>query len=259
MTMKSILIVPMTLLAALAAGVLVHDRLGTKSHVDDAVPTQTASIASAEPVALAPVSPPPVSAALPLSQEASLVADGAPTRTASIGAAGPATQTSVSLPPFSAAPPGSPETVPPLRMTASQEASLNAWMIRPISGVGSRRLKLAAPIIMSRGCGSYSNPTDRSRGRRSSSIRRPIPRRSRRQRECCRLSRHATLYRYRLNIAPFMSNGRPRLFSSILRLPRADPVMSREWRAPAALPDAPSGTGLPIPHVRRLIAGLRGA
>ena len=129
MTMKSILIVPTTLLAALAAGVLVHDRLGTKSHVDDA-PTQTASIASAEPVALAPVSPPSVSAALPVSQEASLVADGAPTRTASIGAAGPAAQTPASPPPFSAAPPGSPETVPPPRMTASQEASLNAWMIK---------------------------------------------------------------------------------------------------------------------------------
>jgi hypothetical protein len=128
MTMKSTVIVPMTLLAALAAGVLVHDRLGTKSHVDDAVPTQTASMA--EPVALAPASPPPVSAALPLSQEASLVRDAAPTRTASVGTAGPTTQTPVSLPPFSAAPPGSPETVPPPRMTASQEASLNAWMIK---------------------------------------------------------------------------------------------------------------------------------
>jgi colicin import membrane protein len=36
----------------------------------------------------------------------------------------------VSLPPFSAAPPGSPETVPPPRMTASQEASLDAWIIK---------------------------------------------------------------------------------------------------------------------------------
>jgi hypothetical protein len=135
MTMKSILSVPMTLLAALAAGVLVHDRLGTKSHVDHAVPTQTAAIASAEPVTLAPVGPRPVSAAVPLSQDASLVADGAPTRTASIGTAGPATQTPVSLPPFSAALPGSPETVPPRpRMTASQEASLNAWMIKTYLG-----------------------------------------------------------------------------------------------------------------------------
>ena len=40
--------------------------------------------------------------------------------------------------------------------------------------------------------------------RRSSSIRRPIRRRSRRQRACCRLSRHATLYRCRVNIAPFI-------------------------------------------------------
>jgi hypothetical protein len=134
MTMKSAVIVPMTLLAALAAGVLVHDRLGTKSHDDDAVPTQTASIATAESVALAPASPPPVSAALPLSQEASLVRDAAPTRTASIGTAGPATQTPVSLPPFSAAPPGSRETAPPPRMTASQEASLNAWMIKTYLG-----------------------------------------------------------------------------------------------------------------------------
>ena len=47
MTMKSTLIVSMTLLAALAAGVLVHERLGTKSLVDDAVPTQTTSVATA--------------------------------------------------------------------------------------------------------------------------------------------------------------------------------------------------------------------
>ena len=143
MTMKSILIVPTTLLAALAAGVLVHDRLGTKSHDDDAVPTQTASIATAESVALAPASPPPVSAALPLSQEASLVADSAPTRTASIGTAGPAIQTPVNLPPFSAAPPGSPETVPPPRMTASQEASLNAWMIKTYLGCWKPATKLS--------------------------------------------------------------------------------------------------------------------
>jgi hypothetical protein len=47
MTMKSTLIVTMTLLAALAAGILVHDRLRTKSFVQDAAPTRTASIAAA--------------------------------------------------------------------------------------------------------------------------------------------------------------------------------------------------------------------
>ena len=51
MTMKSTLIVPMTLLAVLAAGVLVHDRLRTKSFVQDAAPTRTASIATAKPAA----------------------------------------------------------------------------------------------------------------------------------------------------------------------------------------------------------------
>jgi hypothetical protein len=50
MTLKSTLIVPMTLLAALAAGVLVHDRLRTKSFVQDAAPTRTASIARACPL-----------------------------------------------------------------------------------------------------------------------------------------------------------------------------------------------------------------
>src|SRR5271170_941488 len=94
MTMKSILIVPMTLLAALAAGVLVHDRLRTKSLVRDAAPTRTASIATAEPAAPAPVSPLPVS--------------------------GPA--------------PATPEPEPPPRMTASQEASLDAWMIKTYLG-----------------------------------------------------------------------------------------------------------------------------
>jgi hypothetical protein len=131
MTMKSTLIAPMTLLAALAAGVLVHDGLGIKSHVDDAVPPQTVSVATAEPVAPAPASPPSASAAPPLPQEASLVDDGAPTRTASIGTAGPATLT---LPPFSAAPSGLPEILPSPRMTASQEASLNTWMIKTYLG-----------------------------------------------------------------------------------------------------------------------------
>jgi hypothetical protein len=58
---------------------------------------------------------------------------------------------------------------------------------------------------------------------RSSSIRRPIRRRSRRQRGCCRLSRHAILYRSRPNTAPFMSNGRPRPSYSIRRSTLADP------------------------------------
>jgi hypothetical protein len=134
MTMKSKLIVSMTLLAALAAGVLVHDRLGAKSSLHNAASRQTASIVTAEPAAPAVVSQPPVSAALPPSQEASHADGGAPTRTASIGTAGLATQTPLSLPPFSAAPRGSPETVPTPRMTASQEASLDAWMIKTYLG-----------------------------------------------------------------------------------------------------------------------------
>ena len=69
MTKKSTLIVPMTLLAALAAGVLVHDRLRTKTLVQDAAPTRTASIATAEPAAPALVSPPPVSAPVPATPE----------------------------------------------------------------------------------------------------------------------------------------------------------------------------------------------
>ena len=68
MTMKSTLIVPMTLLAALVAGVVVHDRLGTKSLVDDAVPPQTASAATPEPADPPPVSLPPVSAPVLASQ-----------------------------------------------------------------------------------------------------------------------------------------------------------------------------------------------
>jgi hypothetical protein len=68
-----------------AAGVLVHDRLRTKSFVQDAAPTRTASIATAKPAAPAPVSPPPVSAPVP----------------------------------------ATPEPEPPRRMTALQEASLD--------------------------------------------------------------------------------------------------------------------------------------
>ena len=90
MTMKSTLIVPITLLATLAAGVLVHDHLRTKPSVEDAAPTRTGSIATANPAAPAPVSPPP---------------DSAPA-------------------------PATPEPESPRRMTTTQEASLDAWMIK---------------------------------------------------------------------------------------------------------------------------------
>jgi hypothetical protein len=125
MTMKSTLIVPTTLLAALAAGVLVHDRLRTKSFVQDAAPTRTASIATAEPAAPAPLSPPPVSAPVP-----AFVEDAAPPRIGSIATANPAAPAPLSPPPVSAPVPATPEPEPPRRMTASQEASLDAWMIK---------------------------------------------------------------------------------------------------------------------------------
>jgi len=86
--MKSTLVVPMTLLTAFAAGVLVHDHLGSTSLVQGAAPTRTASIAMAEPAAS--VSPVPVSVQVP----------------------------------------ATPEPEPPRHMSASQEASLDAWMIK---------------------------------------------------------------------------------------------------------------------------------
>jgi len=84
MTMKSTLIVPITLLATLAAGVLVHDRLRTKPSFEDAAPTRTGSIATANPAAPTPASPAAVSAPTP-----ALVEDAAPTRTGSIVTAHP--------------------------------------------------------------------------------------------------------------------------------------------------------------------------
>jgi hypothetical protein len=123
MTMKSTLIVPITLLATLAASVLVHDRLRTKQSFEDAAPTRTGSIATAHPDAPTPVSPAPVSALVP-----ALVEDAAPTRTGSIATAHPDAPAPVSPPPDSAPAPATPE--PPQRMTASQEASLDAWMIK---------------------------------------------------------------------------------------------------------------------------------
>jgi hypothetical protein len=96
MIAKSTLIVPIALLAALAAGVLVHHRVRAKSFVQNAASTRTESIATAKPPAPAPVNPPPVSAPTPVS---------APV-------------------------PAVPEPEPPQRMTASQEASLEAWMIK---------------------------------------------------------------------------------------------------------------------------------
>jgi hypothetical protein len=88
------------------------------------------------------VSPPPVSATAPATpedgpprrmaaaQQENLIQDAAPTRTASIATAEPAAAAPRSLPPV--APPASatPEGEPPRRMTASQEASLEAWMIK---------------------------------------------------------------------------------------------------------------------------------
>jgi hypothetical protein len=119
--MKSPLIVPITLLATLAAGVLVHDRLKTESLVQDAAPTRTASVATAP----APVSPAPVSA-----PEPALVEDAAPTRTGSISTAHLDAPAPVRPPPDSTPAPATPEPEPPRRMTASQEASLDAWMIK---------------------------------------------------------------------------------------------------------------------------------
>ncbi len=124
--MKSTLIVPITLLATLAAGVLVHDRLRTKPPIEDAAPTRTGSIGTANPDAPATVSPPPVSApATPASVE-----DAAPARTASIAAANPDALAPVSPPPVTAPATAMPEPEPPRRMTASQEASLDGWMIK---------------------------------------------------------------------------------------------------------------------------------
>src|SRR5580704_2868015 len=125
MTMKSTLIVPITLLATLAAGVLVHDRLRTKPSFEDAAPTRTGSIATANPAAPTPVSPAAVSAPAP-----AFVEDAAPTRTGSIATANPAAPAPVSPPSDSAPAPATPEPEPPRRMTASQEASLDAWMIK---------------------------------------------------------------------------------------------------------------------------------
>ena len=142
MTMKSTLIVPMTLLAALAAGVLVHDRLGTASLVQDAAPTRSSSIATAEPDAPALMSTPPVSAPaatpedelsrhMTASQEASFVQDAAPTQTGSIATANPDTPGPLNpVPVLAPVPSATTEPEPPRRMTASQEASLDAWFIK---------------------------------------------------------------------------------------------------------------------------------
>src|ERR1700733_4903204 len=125
MTMKSTLIVPITLLATLAAGGPVHARLRTKPSFEDAAPTRTGSIPTAHPDAPAPVSPAPVSAPVP-----ALVEDAAPTRTGSIATAHPDAPPPVRPPTVPPPAPAMPEPAPPRRMTASQEASLDAWMIK---------------------------------------------------------------------------------------------------------------------------------
>jgi hypothetical protein len=137
MTMKLTLIASITLLATLAGGVLVHDRLRTKSLVDDAAPTRTAPTTTAKPAAPAAVSLPPVLGPMPASQEASFVDDAAPKETASIGTAtrdvpSPVSPAPVWVPAPSATPEPEPEPTP--RMTASQEASLDAWIIKTYLG-----------------------------------------------------------------------------------------------------------------------------
>jgi hypothetical protein len=124
--MKSTLVVPVTLLTTLAAGVLVHDWLRTKPSVEDAAPTRSGSIATANPDAPVTVSPAPVSAPVQ-----ALIEDLAPTQTASIATANPSAPAAVSLASVSApAPSATPEPEPPQGMTASQQASLDAWMIK---------------------------------------------------------------------------------------------------------------------------------
>ena len=58
------------------------------------------------------------------------IEDAAPTRTASIATAEPAAQAPVSPAPVSAPALATPGPEPPRRMTASQEASLDTWMIK---------------------------------------------------------------------------------------------------------------------------------
>jgi hypothetical protein len=125
MTMKPTLIVPTMLLATLAAGVLVHDRLRTKPFVEGAAPTPAGSIAAANPDVAAPMSPVPFLAPVP-----AFIEEVAP-RTASIATDKPAAPVPVSPAPVSApVPSATPEPDPLRRMTASQEVGLDAWMIK---------------------------------------------------------------------------------------------------------------------------------
>ena len=216
--MKSTLIVPITLLATLAAGVLVHDRLRTKPPIEDAAPTRTGSIGTANPDAPAPVSPAPVSAPAP-----AFVEDAAPARTASIAAANPDALAPVIPPPVPAPAPAMPEPEPPRRMTASQEASLNAWMIKTYFAcwkpaaqpadanpyVARVRLKFKPDGSLLKPPKLVNPPSDPAQKPQAKSVLQAV-------KACDPLPMP-------LNIAPFMSNGRPRPSTSIRRSPLADP------------------------------------
>ena len=202
MTMKSTLIVPMTLLAALAAGVLVHDRLRTKSFVQDAAPTRTASIATAEPAAPAPVSPPPVSAPVPATP---LLRRREP-------------------PPVSATVPATSEPEPPQRMTASQEASLDAWMIKtyltcwkPAAQPADADPYVARVRLIFKPDGSLLKPPEA----RQSAVQSGAKATGKERVAGCQGMRPFT--DAGLNIAPYTSNGRPRPSTSIRRSPPANP------------------------------------
>jgi hypothetical protein len=236
MTMKSTLIVPITLLATLVTGVLVHDSLGTKPYAEDEAPTRTASIATAKPAAPAPVGSGPVSAPVP-----AFVEDEAPTRTASIATAKPAAPAPVSPSPVSApAPSATPE--PPRRMTASQEASLDAWLIKTYLAcwnpsalpadadpyVARVRLKFKPDGSLLKPPKLVNPPSDPAQKPQAKSVLQAVKR--------------ATLYRCRLNTAPFMGNGRPRPSTSIRGLPPADPGHEPTMSASVFPADGVAGT-----------------
>jgi hypothetical protein len=143
MTTKSTLIVTMTFLAAFAVGVVVHDRLKSMWPAQDDAPAQTAPVATVEPAAPIPVSLSPVSAPPFASQAASNVDDAAPMQTASIRTPEPIGSSAVSLQTFSAAPTGTFGVEAPPRMSASQEAGFNAWMIKTYLGCWKQKARPA--------------------------------------------------------------------------------------------------------------------
>ena len=105
---------------------------------------------------------------------------------------------------------------------ARPRGDFDSWMIKTYLGCWKPAATRRRRRLRRQGAARLQAGRIARRSRRSSSIRRRTRLRSLRRKASCKLCRRATLCLFRPNIAPFMSNGRPRPSTSILSSPPDD-------------------------------------